>query len=77
MKTGLSLVELATEIERQAAAKRDYLVDTRGVKMLTHEEDGAVLMLQQTGSDEEAPLLSVNSLSHEKLGEWAGIKRPY
>ena len=31
MKTGRSLIELATELERQRAAKRDFISDTRNI----------------------------------------------
>ena len=33
MKTGKSLIELATEIQRQADGKRDYVTDTRSLEM--------------------------------------------
>jgi hypothetical protein len=33
MKTGLTLVELATEVERRANAKKDYVVSTENLRM--------------------------------------------
>lgn len=33
MKEGLSLQEMAAEIERQSSLKEDYLVDTRNLHM--------------------------------------------
>lgn len=33
MKSGMSLVELATELERQSAAKRDFVADTRNISV--------------------------------------------
>ena len=34
MKTGKSLIELATEVQRQQDSKRDYLADTRALEMV-------------------------------------------
>lgn len=40
MKNGLSLTELAAELERQNDAKRDFLVDTRELTLLGREDGG-------------------------------------
>lgn len=73
MKTGLSLVELAKEIERQGAAKKDYVVDTRNARM---EIPGVV---------NDAPILSlgeniavgINDLAHRQIGDHVEIPAKY
>jgi hypothetical protein len=38
MKQGRTLTELAAEIERQAAAKRDFVVDSREMSMIASSD---------------------------------------
>jgi len=78
VKTGRTLVELAQEIERQANAKRDYLVQTAAVEVVPVVEaerpEDRVLLTVPGGSIEP---LGINSLAHEQLDEWAEIPRKY
>lgn len=55
MKAGISLRELAIEIERQNDIKQDYLVDTKNMRMETFE-GVAYLHLYDHGSEAIEPL---------------------
>lgn len=48
MKTGLNLVELATELQRQSEAKRDFVADTRNITILGGDPE--------VGDDPTSPL---------------------
>ena len=69
MKTGKTLVELATEIQRQAATKRDFVVDTSGVEALV--VDGRVDL--QFGPH----LMPLNPLAHDQVAARLEIPRAY
>lgn len=58
MKTGRTLTELAAELERQAANKRDFVADTREATMLNGSE------LSLTGLGE----FSIEPLVHDQIG---------
>lgn len=66
MKTGLNLTQLATEIERRAAAKRDLLAP---VQRLTMNENSTLAV-----GAEKFPL---NSLAHQQLADYIGIPKQY
>jgi hypothetical protein len=59
MKTGRSLIEMATELERQAEVKRDFIADTR---RLTMTDDARRLTLEGIGGPME-----VNEFAHKQL----------
>ncbi len=67
MKAGKSLTELAQEIERQRATKRDFLADTRGQTLLNASE------LHLTGQGE----FGVTDLAHGQIADHLGIPRRY
>lgn len=67
MKAGKSIVELATEIQRQAATRKDYVADTREMS-LTSDARLAV------GQDE---LFTINEHAHRQLGDKIGIPAKY
>lgn len=69
MKTGKTLVELATEIQRQASAKRDFIVPTERLEM-RHLENGHHLGF----GDQE---VGVNKLAHGQIAEHTGIPVKY
>jgi hypothetical protein len=80
MKTGKSLVELATEIERQGKAKVDYIADTRKLELVTAYADGAVtkpnsVVLQMHNGATTA--MQVGDLAHRQIGERVGIPAKY
>ena len=66
MKTGRTLVELAQEIERQSAAKRDFRANTSEITMLT-TEGGSELVLPKFGE------FGVNELAHRQIATHLGI----
>jgi hypothetical protein len=79
MKTGLTLVELATEIERRANAKKDYVVSTKNLRMEAatteaHEAagiTGTALVLA------ERETVGINNVAHRQIGEYADIPAKY
>lgn len=73
MKTGRSLIELATEIERQASSKVDYIVDTRKASMIVPEGQSPKLQL----ANGTTTTLGINTLAHRQLGERVGIPAKY
>jgi hypothetical protein len=69
MKTGKSLVDLATELQRQQDAKKDFVADTRQlVATANGDVTVAVGNLAKVG---------VNDHAHRQLGQWAGIHGDY
>jgi len=70
MKTGKSLTELAQEIERRSAAKRDFIAPTPKLSMDVLETQ-AMLQLG------EAAPLAINDLAHGQIAEYVGIPRAY
>ncbi len=69
MKTGKSLIELATEIERQAKAKVDYVADTRNLTMV---DDGTLEM--RNGA---TTTMQVNENAHRQIAERLQIPAKY
>lgn len=75
MKAGLTITEMAAEIERQAAAKVDYLVNPQKLEM---ESLGGTPMLRvlEGGVDQMEPL-SIQETAHRQLGTHLGIPWKY
>jgi len=78
MKIGKTLVELATELQRQSEVKRDYLVVTEAIEARTVEVPGSPVgvELALAGGDKQV-VVGINDLAHEQLGGWSGIPRQY
>jgi hypothetical protein len=81
MKKGLSIVELAQEIERQANSKRDFVADTRKIEMVPTEatgekKPGVELVLWNGG---ENPLIraGANKVAHNQIAEHTGVPVKY
>jgi hypothetical protein len=75
MKIGKSLSELAVEIERQSAARKDYLADTRKLEMVppaTKEEAPRIVLVNGSRQD-----LGITELAHRQIGERVGIPAKY
>lgn len=70
MKTGKSIVELATEIQRQAEAKRDYIVDTAALQMVADENKHLSLEFGDQALD-------IGNTAHEQIGANVGIPKKY
>jgi len=75
MKTGRSLVELAAEIERQAQSKKDYVADTRNLRMAAGgAADVAPTLVMSNGTN---TVMQIGSLAHRQIGERVGIPAKY
>lgn len=72
MKTGKSLVELATEIQRQAEAKKDFIADTRSLSM---GNDGKQIILPN--NDGYASAFELTQHAHRQVGERLKIPAGY
>jgi len=76
MKTGRTLQDLAIELDRQAAAKRDFVVTSDAMQM----EDGAELFSLhrplESGMREVTPF-TMSDLFHRQLGASLGIPAKY
>src|SRR3990167_7362492 len=72
MKNGRSIVELATEIERQAKSKRDFIAST---KELTFSAENAMrpARLKVNGHGE----FDVTNVCHEQIASRLGIPQKY
>lgn len=79
MKAGMTLAELAAEIERQAAMKADYVADTRRMVMYAGDGDGGPRVgLFLDGANGEEPLdLDIADHAHGQIGERVGIPTRY
>lgn len=76
MKSGLTIVEMAQQIERQSKLKQDYLLDTRRLQV---EPFGSQLYLH-TFDDHDDPLvepLDINQIAHRQIGTHLKIPAAY
>ena len=76
MKSGLTIVEMAQQIERQSKLKQDYLLDTRRLQV---EPFGSQLYLH-TFDDHDDPLvepLEINQIPHRQIGTHLKIPAAY
>lgn len=74
MKTGKTLVELATELQRQAETKRDFLAPTSALALVADDNFGPGEMQMKLG---DIPNFGVRDTAHRQLGEHVGIPAPY
>ena len=75
MKEGLSLQEMAAEIERQSKLKEDYLIDTQNL-LLEPFGSQVFLHMQENGIDVVEPL-EINQIAHRQLGTHLKIPAAY
>jgi hypothetical protein len=73
MKAGLSLTELAQEIERRAAAKADYIAPTGKIELVAAGPK-TQLVVACNGGDKQ---FDINRVAHQQIAEYAGIPKPY
>jgi len=83
MKMGKSIVELAQEIQRRAAGKKDYVADTAALSMDTvyatdtvTGEDATGVELVLRGSQENTAF-DIKPLAHGQLADFTGIPKAY
>lgn len=70
MKTGRSLSALAAELERQQSTKKDYVADTRRLKMEPVDK-GKVILQGVNGG------MTLRQVAHQQLAGTLGIPKPY
>lgn len=70
MKEGMSLQDLATELQRQRAAMRDFKAPTTKMRL---ETDGQFKLLGSTHVES----FGANDLFNRQLTSWAGIPKKY
>lgn len=75
MKEGLSLQEMAAEIERQSRLKEDYLVDTKNLWM--EPTDARIYLHMRENDAEVVEPLEVNQIAHRQLGAHLKIPAAY
>jgi hypothetical protein len=72
MKSGLTLSELAKEIERRQSMKSDFVAPASKIQLAVGRDDKAILkMLGEPGS------FPLNQVAHEQVADYAGIPMPY
>ena len=76
MKHGKTLQELAAELDRQNAAKRDYLVDTPLLGMEISQAGPVLQMLDRPSGNWSEPL-GVSDIAHRQIGQHLGIPAKY
>lgn len=75
MKYGKTLQELVAELDRQAEAKRDYLVDTRNLTM--DAIDGGHQLTMQNDAKHSNSIFQMNDIAHRQIGQALGIPAKY
>lgn len=73
MKAGLSLTELAKEIERRAKTKKDFVAPVSKVQIAVRRNEPVMTM--DMGND--AASFGLNKVAHEQMADFAGIPMPY
>lgn len=71
MQTGLSLVDLAREVQRQQNAKRDFTVPAKLMEMEAEDPASPILHL---GPDVDT---GISRTGHEQLAQYVGIPHQY
>lgn len=78
MKTGKSISELAAEIQRQADAKRDYLVDTEALRMSVPVREADVpLTADDVRLGFQDRQLTVGATAHQQIGSTFNVPKVY
>jgi hypothetical protein len=76
MKSGRTIQEVAKEIQRQSAAKEDYLVNTRCLQMEAWNKTPMLHMLGENGDDLLEPL-AIQATTHRQIGTYLNIPHKY
>lgn len=75
MKAGLTITEMAAEIERQAAAKVDYLVNPKKLEM--ESMGGSPMLRVLDGGVDLLEPLAIQETAHRQMGAHLGIPWKY
>lgn len=73
MKTGRTLQELATEVERQRNAKRDFVVQTDAIAFCAGDEAPFMTF----GGANQGAVLKINETAHNQIAEHTKIPTSY
>ena len=76
MKAGLTITEMAQEIERQSTAKADYLVNPQALEMEALGGPPMLRVLDSGGVDQMEPLV-IQETAHRQMGAHLGIPWKY
>lgn len=76
MKEGLSLQQMAMEIERQHQLKEDYLVNTDSLKLEPYNSQVYLHMYDEKGAEPVEPM-EINQVAHRQLGSRLKIPASY
>lgn len=76
MKFGRTLEDLARELTRQQAMKRDYISDTRNLRFDV-VEDGKIQLSMTDEASHVSHLLGVNDIAHRQIGSALKIPATY
>lgn len=71
MKTGLELPKLAAELTRQAQSKKDYLADTRALRVRVDQSTNQIVLDGVGGG------LPLRTTAHEQMATTLGIPKSY
>lgn len=74
MKQGRTIVELAKELERQRAARKDFVADTRNLALKTDEHGNSLLTLTM---EKTAETCSLSELAHAQIAARLQIPQKY
>jgi len=77
MKKGRTLQELAMELERQNKAKKDYVLDTRNLRMHTQHDQIHLDIIKNRGEHTDITRFDVNNITHRQIGQHLGIPARY
>lgn len=75
MKNGRTLMELAMELDRQAKAKADFLVDTRNMQMDSLDVGHQLTLIND--QQHSNSIFGVNEIAHRQIGTTLGIPAKY
>jgi hypothetical protein len=79
MKPGISLAELNTEVQRQAAARVDYLINTQTSLRLVRMDSypGKVALVSLDESSAHLERWEMTDTAHDQIASWVEIPRKY
>lgn len=75
MKQGLTLQQLAAEVERQAKTKADYVADTR--RFGFHSNGTSTITVDGVGEDGSLGEFEVGDIAHGQIAQRLGIPKKY
>lgn len=80
MRTGKTLTALASEVERQATTRKDYVAPAKKLEVVTFGDDktgGVELALEGVPAPNGAAGFHVNNLAHRQIGDHVGVPAKY